>query len=627
MAYQDGDFGPFGGFASLDQNGLPLPQPDAFFAADQGDGDTGAAPYDPSQGSAPGVSAPAAGPDQLVGQIAQAKDAFVNATHPVQQVNALWQLGSLIMVASQQPQQGGGSSNGGADADPSQPAFPFSLSQDQQDPSLGSDGGTSGAPQQPLPPPMLGQPQEAGGGASDQQSSDIPLLPADQQNPPPFVTGLPGVPGGVASAIQQLAGPPSLALGQQAGPQGFDAGGTGGTPPPAPSLLGQGPNDDAAGQPQSGIPLQPSDPPNLLSFFVAPDDGGAGTAVEQLGAKDSGYGGNAPLQSGSLFQVATLDNGGTGPQSPSLFNTAGQLGMPQTIPAVATVGGQGSSLPASTPAAQTYGLLAAVQPSGHGKPTAPGRPPAPARQAAPPTNPFSVDNLNLGPNEKYRDAIVAVTKTSPSTPVGLAGLIGGEAQPGADGKWDPHSANSESSAQGLGQFTEATWLGETERRGSHLNDIAFLLGLLDKNGKVDPAYKHAFLKLRYDPNMSIIAANDYARYNLSVLEKKHLILDHSPAALMEYAYLAHHEGLQGAIDDLEGTRHITNKLWKNVPANEQSYWLKTNGSDRNQAYIAWLAHYVSLRVNPLLYMKDTRNVTVPPPEALYRPKRPQPPQR
>ncbi|HEY1606010.1 MAG TPA: hypothetical protein VGF77_10495 [Allosphingosinicella sp.] len=305
MAYQDGDSRTYGGVTYVRQNGLWYPQPDAMLSAAQG----GGAPDDASQGNPSDASAPAtADPGQLVGQIAQAKDQFVNATDPGQKVNALWQLGSLIMAASQQPQQGDAGNGGGANGNSPQPAPP---AQNQQNAPQEPDDGGSGAPRRPLPPPLLGQSQGSGGG---DDGSGIPLLPSGQQNPPPFaadlpgapggsddgqqpsalsllssgqqmpppfVAGLAGAPGGAANALQQLGAPLLPTQDQQNAPQG--AGGGGRLPqqllPPSFWDQPQGPGG-ASGQQSSGIPLPPPDqqnPPPFVADLPGPPGGSDGS--------------------------------------------------------------------------------------------------------------------------------------------------------------------------------------------------------------------------------------------------------------------------------------------------------------------------------------------------------------
>lgn len=381
MAYQDGDFGPYGGFAYLDRNGLPLPQPDFAFAADWGNG-AGAAAADPSQGNGSDASAPiGADPDRLASQIAQAKDAFVSATQPVQQANALWQLGSLIMAASQKSQQGGGSGGGGGN--PPQPAAPFLSGQDQQNPlpfaaalagalqqpvvPRGPSDGGNGNAQPPLPPPMLGQVSDDGGNGG----SGIPLLPSDQQGPPPFAAELPGAPGGAASALQQLGAPqgstaPSLRGGNS--PQ-----------PPASLFTAPAPGDKSGGAQPGGLfgpasqPAGPALPPDQQS----PLPSGAALDVSGIGAAgaDQGMAGQTP------FQPAIL--GGQGTSSLVLtpatqvygFSGGAPLGPQRGVPQPQTGSGPVASGPPSAPPQP-----APTAPPGSGSHGAQQQPPPPQQQ-------------------------------------------------------------------------------------------------------------------------------------------------------------------------------------------------------------------------------------------------------
>lgn len=398
MAYQDGDSRNYGGVAYVRQDGLWYPQPDPALAGAQGADD--GAPYDASQGNASDMSADAYGKvsaDQLTDQIALTKDAFVNATDPAGKVNALWQLGSLIMAASQQGAANGGAGNsGGANGYPPQAAQP---PQGRQSAPQGpDDGGDAAPPRRPLPPPLLGQSQ--GAGDDGQQPSGIPLLSPGQQNPLPFAAGLAGAAGGMAGALQQLGVPFQPAQGQQNAPQAP----AGGIHPPQqllpPSFWDQpqGPGASSGQQP-SGAPLLPPDQqnpppfvadlpgapggsdgsqqPSALSLLssdqqmpppfvagLAGAPGGLGSALQQLGASGGMTGspgqlvgpqpaldqrnpppfvaelagapdgtGAAPQQSGSLFNSGP--SGGTNAaRSHSLFKPGSQPRVLQPIPPI-----------------------------------------------------------------------------------------------------------------------------------------------------------------------------------------------------------------------------------------------------------------------------------------------------
>jgi hypothetical protein len=443
-------------------------------------------------------------------------------------------------------------------------------------------------------------------GAPAPDALPLPIVPFFGRQQPPMLgeaarsiypAAVPGAGPYGMSPVPDLGGPPAaadplatqggsfpaVAPGPSAMPAVAEAAGAGGSPFAQPAVY-----DD-----WSGPALQAG-----ISFGPEPADAVPAPRLPS---------GQAPLM---LAQQVLSTNGfPDAPPRPAPSNTS--QGAPRL-----SLGGYAP--PLRQPELRTYGLpvMPMPEPNNPSRGTAAGatvngrRPPIP--------DPFSAENLSLGPNTQYRNHVVTATQQGPLTPEGLAAILGGEANLGPRGRWDPNSATGESEARGLGQFTPEQWEQDARRRGSYLNGVARSLGWLDRRGNIVQAHRQEFLNLRFDPRHSIYATADLARHNLAVLDRAHLILDRSPAALAQYAYIAHHEGLTGAINVLRGTRHITERVWnRNVPRAERQGWLAANGNNRDRAYLAWLAHYAAERVEPRNYMNDSRNVTVPAPEALY----------
>ncbi|MDB5692339.1 MAG: peptidoglycan-binding protein [Alphaproteobacteria bacterium] len=419
---------------------------------------------------------------------------------------------------------------------------------------------------------------------------------------------------GMSPALDSGGPPTGLVTGPSAGPYGMAA-----ADPLAMQGTGPLPGDaaDPSAMPAVGGPAGMDGPPFMQPAVY---DDWAALAAQRGLSSGQGQANGAPippLDSGQaplmLAQDVLRTNGF--PDAP-----------PRPVPPSHSKGGPGpgsEEYKASQPSdfLRTYGLGAIPPPQPRNVPQRR----VPARQQPAP-NPFSAENLKLGPNAQYRNDIVTAAQPGPLTPEGLAALLGGEAIPLHSGLWNPNSANRNTGADGMAQFKFDTWLQEAHRQGGYLNGVARDLGWLDPHGRVARAHQREFLNLRRDPHHAIFAAADYARHNLAVLGDHGLILDRSPAAMAWYAYLAHHEGLQGAADMLRGTRRVTTAMWnENVPAAEQRYWLAANGNNISPAYRAWFVHYASQKANALNYMDDSRNVTVPAAEALYQ--RPQPQHR
>ena len=168
--------------------------------------------------------------------------------------------------------------------------------------------------------------------------------------------------------------------------------------------------------------------------------------------------------------------------------------------------------------------------------------------------PGPIDDLKLGPNEQYREAILEAAHKCDLDPAGLAALIDAEAAK-INGIWDKDSANPSSSARGLTQFLKGTWLQMAVLAGTTLNLESKKLNFVDgRNRVVDPI---ALLRLRFHPRLAIMSAAEYAASNLKiVLAKKPkcpaFYDPNTPDGKMRLAYLCHHEGPGGALTYLRG---------------------------------------------------------------------------
>jgi YD repeat-containing protein len=230
----------------------------------------------------------------------------------------------------------------------------------------------------------------------------------------------------------------------------------------------------------------------------------------------------------------------------------------------------------------------------------------------PQEDPYTADNLDLGVNERFRDQILQASRESGLPPQTVAAIISAEAATiGRTGVWDVNSANGTTTARGLTQFLEGTWMTEAARTGSYLNGVAREGGYLDRRGRFIASKRADFLRLRFDAQHSISAATDYAKFNLAALRtsgadgKTNLILDETPGALAKYAYIAHHEGLGGARAYLQGTLQIPLSTWNaNVPSTERAGYLRRNNNDRNLAYRDYMNHYIDNRIDVRRFMVD-----------------------
>ena len=111
----------------------------------------------------------------------------------------------------------------------------------------------------------------------------------------------------------------------------------------------------------------------------------------------------------------------------------------------------------------------------------------------------------------------------------------------AESSFRPQVQAQTSSATGLFQFIESTWLRMVDRYGEKhgLGDYA---EMIDENGGVDnPHNKKAILDLRKDPKIASLMAAEFASENKRILEMK-VEGDIGPTEL----YFAHFMGASGA---------------------------------------------------------------------------------
>lgn len=111
----------------------------------------------------------------------------------------------------------------------------------------------------------------------------------------------------------------------------------------------------------------------------------------------------------------------------------------------------------------------------------------------------------------------AIKKASAKTGVDFAYLV---QQAKAESSFKPNIKAKSSSASGLYQFIESTWLNMVKKHGDKygMGDMADKIG---RNGKVaDPAVRKEILAMRNDPEKASAMAAEFARENEQVLDKK-----------------------------------------------------------------------------------------------------------
>ena len=216
-------------------------------------------------------------------------------------------------------------------------------------------------------------------------------------------------------------------------------------------------------------------------------------------------------------------------------------------------------------------------------------------------------NLKLGPNEEYREAILEASKLTGIDAADIACVISAEAKPNKNGKWDPISkpplkknGKPSSTALGLTQFIDDTWLKMAKKPGSFLNKQAKELHLIDEKNRIISGAEGKLLKLRENPTTSIITAAEYGKGNLKELEKAGIQIPNDPTERARYMYIAHHEGPSGAkeyltnsLDEDRAEELLVVNRGKETAAAD----IKKHGT-ANAAYKDFLENYSKDRIKP-----------------------------
>lgn len=303
------------------------------------------------------------------------------------------------------------------------------------------------------------------------------------------------------------------------------------------------------------------------------------------------------------------------------------------------------------------------------------------------------ENLKLLANFKYRDIILAASKRSNICPQAIAAIMNAEAatiiiteqvpvinkkskkqEVGRDGKpkfktkktstgeWDPNSASPNSSARGMTQFLDGSWIDQATIKGTFLNDYATSQGWMTettitvKQGKksIDKkvaAFKLAnggfvtarkgyslaqtlnsdtylngratakdanlqkLLDLRFKADFAIHTAVDYGTQNLKGLEERGIHTSSLPdSEKAKIIYLTHHLGLGDAIEFIRRSmgpkkaRHLYEQQVGVTAAEEEA---DEFGGDYVAAHRAWLQGFIDNKIKITEKMCDASSMAQP----------------
>jgi Transglycosylase SLT domain len=131
--------------------------------------------------------------------------------------------------------------------------------------------------------------------------------------------------------------------------------------------------------------------------------------------------------------------------------------------------------------------------------------------------PFVPGTLSFNGAKASPEVASAIHKASASTGVDFAYLV---AQAGQESSFRPDAKAGTSSATGLYQFVESTWLNMVRDKGAQygLGDLASQIDATDGGPRVaDPTVRRKILDLRNDPTVAAAMAAEYAKSNRTQL--------------------------------------------------------------------------------------------------------------
>ena len=185
-----------------------------------------------------------------------------------------------------------------------------------------------------------------------------------------------------------------------------------------------------------------------------------------------------------------------------------------------------------------------------------------------------------GGYEIRADVLNGIQQASANTGVDFAYLM---AQAAKESSFNPDAKAKGSSAAGLYQFVEQTWLSVVRKHGAEygLGDMADKIKVAaDGRLKVaDPALRKEILNLRRDPAIAAAMAAEHAADNKARLDAK-LNREVVPTDL----YLAHFMGLSGAVGFLKNMEAKPDQaaadLFPKAAAANKSIFYRPDGTQR-----------------------------------------------
>lgn len=198
--------------------------------------------------------------------------------------------------------------------------------------------------------------------------------------------------------------------------------------------------------------------------------------------------------------------------------------------------------------------------------------------------PFVPGTLSYNGAQASPEVASAIQKASARTGVDFSFLV---AQAGQESSFQPDAKAGASSATGLYQFVESTWLTMVHDKGAQygLGDLAAQIDMSGNGPRVaDPVVRRQILGLRNDPTVAAAMAAEYAKQNGTQLSQE---LGHSVTSTD--LYMAHFLGTAGATKFLSALQSTPNAeaatLLPDAAAANRGVFYDAQGNARTVAQI------------------------------------------
>lgn len=267
-------------------------------------------------------------------------------------------------------------------------------------------------------------------------------------------------------------------------------------------------------------------------------------------------------------------------------------------------------------------------------------------------------NLRLGINDKYRKFIIQAAARAEILPHAVAAMINAEAakirvvvekpvyikgklklkadgspltkkKSISTGEWDPRSASQRSSARGMCQFVDATWIGLAVSKSTFLHTKVTELGLfkrdakgnltftleagdskpltiaalrshITKSGTANDANIQALLDLRFDAECAIQSMVDYSIQNeKSLISKNYLLKSLNLSERAKLMYATHHLGPRNIIHYINETfleKSAKSLLIDQVGDQRATDLALAREGDFIAAHRGWLNDYIEQKI-------------------------------